>query len=223
LSHWRQFSSARGVGTTDFAKEKPWWGERAVLIESDPPRHNEIRSHVMKVLKPSAVSDLGPEFRVQADLLLDRVLAQSSFDAQKEIAVAYPLKVFGDALGIDSENRENLLIFGDLVFNSFGPQNSVRRKAQEQADAVDAVNWMRSRTSREAVQEGSLGYLLHQLSDNKDLTPQESANVMRGQLSAGVDTTVAALGYMFYAFAKYPRTICHPIPASFLLRAVWRY
>ena len=27
---------------------------------------------------------------------------------------------------------------------------------------------------------------------------------MRGQLAAGVDTTVAALGYMIYCFAKFP-------------------
>ena len=49
LSNWRIYSSARGVGTTDFAKEKPWWGERAVLIESDPPRHYQIRANVIKV------------------------------------------------------------------------------------------------------------------------------------------------------------------------------
>lgn len=59
LSNWRIYSSARVVGKTDFAKEKPWWRECAVLIESDPPRHNQIRANVMKVLSPRAVTDLG--------------------------------------------------------------------------------------------------------------------------------------------------------------------
>lgn len=204
LSDWRQFTSARGVGTTDYAKEEPWWGERAVLIESDPPRHNEIRKQVNHVLSPRAVSDLGPQFRAEADALLDRVLPQGRFDAQTEIANAYPLKVFGDALGIDSANRENLLVFGDLGFNSFGPQNSVRARSQKLAQDVGAMQWMKARTNRAAVRDGSLGDQLHQLSDTGDLTPHESANVMRGQLTAGVDTTVAALGYLFLCFAKHP-------------------
>lgn len=204
LSDWKQYSSARGVGTTDFAKEEPWWGERAVLIESDPPRHNQIRAHVMKVLNPRAVADLGTGFRNEASMLLDMVLKSSTFDAQTDIANVYPLKAFGDALGIDEENRKTLLIFGDLVFNNFGPRNSVLERARRSADAVGAVEWMRSRTAREAVREGSLGRLLHELSDTGDLTPAEAANVMRGQLAAGVDTTVAALGYVFYCFAQNP-------------------
>lgn len=204
LENWKLFSSARGVGTTDFAREKPWWGERAVLIESDPPRHNQIRAKVMKVLSPRVVRGLGPEFRLQANALLDHVLDKSLIDGQTEIANVYPLRVFGDALGIDRENRDNLLVFGDLVFSSFGPANIVRQRAQERAEQMNAVDWMRERTSREAVREGSIGHMLHQLSETDGLTPAESANVMRGQLAAGVDTTVAALGYMMYCFACFP-------------------
>lgn len=204
LSDWKQYSSARGVGTTDFAKEEPWWGERAVLIESDPPRHNQIRAHVLKVLNPRSVAELGPGIRQEANLLLDRVLQTTRFDAQTEIANVFPLKVFGDALGIDSENRETLLTIGDLVFNNFGPRNSVLERARKAADVVGAVEWMRSRTARDAVREGSLGRQLHELSDTGDLTPAEAANVMRGQLAAGVDTTVAALGYTLYCFARFP-------------------
>jgi len=65
------------------------------------------------VLSPGAVADLGPEFRRQAELLLDQVLTKRNFDAHTEIANVYPLKVFGDALGIDSDDRELLLVFGD--------------------------------------------------------------------------------------------------------------
>lgn len=204
LGDWKQYSSARGVGTTDLAKEKPWWGERAVLIESDPPRHNEIKAHVMKVYNPRALADLGTMFRREAEVLLDRVLPQGGFDAQIEIATAYPLKVFGDALGIDGEDRETLLTFGDLVFNNFGPNNSVRARAWDAAEKVGAVDFMRARTARDAVKDGSLGQQLHSLSETGELTPAESANVMRGQLSAGVDTTIAALGYTIYCFARYP-------------------
>jgi len=204
LGDWKQYTSARGVGVTDFAKEEPWWGERAVLIESDPPRHKDIRGGVLSVMNPGAIADLGPEFRRQADLLLDRVLVQRSFDAQKDIANVFPLKVFGDALGIDGDSRETLLVFGDLVFNIFGPRNSVLQRAWDLADKHNAVDWMRTRTQRDALRENSLGHQLHQLADSGDFTEAESANVMRGQLAAGVDTTVAALGYLMLCFARFP-------------------
>jgi len=204
LSDWKRFTSARGVGTTDLAKQAPWWGERAVLIESDPPRHNEIKAQVMKVYNPRAIAELSSGFRAGAEELLDRVLPKGQFDAQADIAIPYPLRVFGDALGIDGADRDMLLTFGDLVFNTFGPRNSVLDRAWDAANAVDAVGWMRSRTARDAVRPGSLGMQLHELSETGDLTPAESANVMRGQLSAGVDTTIAAIGYALYCYAKYP-------------------
>lgn len=96
------------------------------------------------------------------------------------------------------------MVFGDLVFSSFGPQNSVRKRAQDLATEKWALEWVRTRTARDAVREGSLGQQLHELSDTEDITLKESANVMRGQLAAGVGTTVAALGYMIYRFAKSP-------------------
>ena len=204
LGDWKQYSSARGVGTTDLAKEEPWWGERAVLIESDPPRHNEIKAKVMGIYNPRALGDMGVMFRREAESLLDGVLVQGTFDAQADIAAAYPLKAFGDALGIDSKDRETLLTFGDLVFSSFGPMNSIRKKALAEAEKVGAMDYMRTRTARDAVQAGSLGQQLHDLSGQGDLTPAESANVMRGQLSAGVDTTVAAIGYAIYCLARNP-------------------
>ena len=201
---WRTYTSERGVGTTDLAKHTPWWGERAVLIESDPPRHNEIKAQVMQVYSPRTLTELGLVFRKEAETLIDAVIAKRSVDAHADIAAAYPLKVFGDALGIDQAGRDILLTFGDLVFNNFGPKNDISEASWQNANKIGAVDWMRARTARDAVRDGSLGQKLHSLSDRGDLTPAESANVMRGQLAAGVDTTVAALGYAIYCFAVYP-------------------
>ena len=40
-----------------------------------------------------------------------------------ELARAYPLRVFPDAVGLGPEGRENLLAYGSMVFNAFGPRN----------------------------------------------------------------------------------------------------
>ena len=204
LADWRTYSSARGVGLVDFAKNKPWWREPAVLIEADPPRHNEIRARVARVLSAHAVEALRPDFEAQAEALLNRELASGTFDAQTNIAEAYPLKVFGDALGIDGERREMLLVYGDLVFNNFGPDNAVLRASSEWGKQVGAVEWMMQRTGRDAVRPGSLGSQLHALSEDGYLSPAEAWNVMRGQLSAGVDTTIAVIGHALLCLANNP-------------------
>jgi cytochrome P450 len=204
LADWRQYSSARGVGPTDLAKEKPWWGEQAVLIESDPPRHNEIKAQVMKIYNPRAVTELGIEFERQAEKLLDALLVSPQIDGHLDIAEPYILKVFGDALGIARDGREALVTIGEFGFNNFGPRNEILEKNRAEMEQLGAMRWMQERTEKEAVRDGSLGRQLHDLSETGELNAAESANVMRGQLAAGVDTTIAALGYLLYCFAVYP-------------------
>lgn len=42
LLDWRSYASGRGVGISDFAKEKPW-RLPSLLLETDPPLHDRTR------------------------------------------------------------------------------------------------------------------------------------------------------------------------------------
>ena len=200
---WRTFSSARGIGLSDFAKEKPW-RDPAVLLETDPPRHNEIRNRVNRILSQKALEDMREDFVKQADQLLDRILETDSFDAQKELAVAYPLQVFGDAIGIARDGRDKLLAYGDMAFNNFGPLNDVRAASNQKGKELGVIEWIMAQTQRDALRPGSLGDKFHQLAEDGLITHYEAWNVMRGQLTAGVDTTIAALGHLFMCLANDP-------------------
>ncbi len=57
LLDWSSYTSARGVGLSDFAKEKPW-RLPSLLLETDPPLHDRTRALMDKVLSPSAVRGL---------------------------------------------------------------------------------------------------------------------------------------------------------------------
>ncbi len=203
LSDWRTFTSTRGVGTLDIKKEKPW-REPAVLLEADPPRHNEIRLRVGRILSSKAVEALRGEFILQAHVLLDRVLQTREFNAVPKIAEAYPLRVFGDAVGLDEDRRDMLLVYGDMGFNNFGPHNDLLTKSMEYGRATGAIEWMMAHTQRDALRPGSLGAQFHTLADEGFLTQAEAWNVMRGQLTAGVDTTIAALSHALLCLARDP-------------------
>ena len=69
LLDWGSYTSARGVGLSDFAKEKPW-RLPSLLLETDPPLHDRTRKLMDKMLSPSAVR--GCEgFRGAAEALID--------------------------------------------------------------------------------------------------------------------------------------------------------
>src|SRR5215470_15117017 len=48
LNDWQTFSSARGVGLIDFAREKPW-RPPSLVLETDPPLHDRARSVLNRV------------------------------------------------------------------------------------------------------------------------------------------------------------------------------
>ena len=51
------FCSSRGVGLSDFSKEKPW-RPPSIVLEADPPRHDAPRRVLQKVLSPRALRRL---------------------------------------------------------------------------------------------------------------------------------------------------------------------
>ena len=122
LNDWQTFCSRRGVGLSDFAREKPW-RPPSLLLEADPPLHTRTRGAIVKLLSRPALANLQAGFEVAAERLVDRVLQLGSFDGVTELAQAFPLSVFPDAVGVSPEGRENLLPYGEMAFNAFGPRN----------------------------------------------------------------------------------------------------
>src|ERR1700691_843405 len=147
LLDWGSYTSARGVGMSDFAKEKPW-RLPSLLLETDPPLHDRTRALMDKVLSPAAVRGLREAFAVAAETLIDDLLVRGSFDAVRDLAEAYPLTVFPDAVGMPVENRRFLLPYGNMVFNSFGPRNEFLEAAVQ--DAAPVLQWVQAQSQRDA-------------------------------------------------------------------------
>src|SRR5262245_53005742 len=59
LHDWQSFCSSRGVGLSDFAKEKPW-RPPSLVLETDPPEHDRARAVLNRVLSATAMRELRP-------------------------------------------------------------------------------------------------------------------------------------------------------------------
>ena len=201
LNDPQTFCSSRGVGLSDFAKEKPW-RPPSLILEADPPAHTRTRTVLSKVLSPAVMKRLRDGFMAAAEAKVDELMARGSFDAIPEFAEAYPLSVFPDALGLKPEGREHLIPYASLVFNAFGPPNELRQQAIERSAPHQA--YVTAQCQRDNLNPGGFGACIHAFSDSGEITPAEAPLLVRSLLSAGLDTTVYGIGAAVYCLARFP-------------------
>lgn len=154
LTDWQGFQSAAGVGLSNFRHEKPW-RPPSLLLEADPPRHDAPRAVLSEVLGPRALRRLREAWLADAERLVDEVLGGGEFDAVTALAEAFPLRVFPDAVGLGPEGRENLLPYGDHLFNAFGPVNDLVEKGQPRVAELSA--WVNAQCARERLAPDGFG------------------------------------------------------------------
>jgi cytochrome P450 len=201
MTDWQTYCSSAGVGLSDFRKEPPW-RPPSIILEADPPLHTRTRAVLTRILSPAAINVLRSTFEREADALVARLVERGEFDGIADLAEAFPLKVFPDAVGIAADGRENLLPYGSMVFNSFGPRNDLVDRAM--ANAGPVRDWIMSKCSRAALEPGGLGMQIFEAVETGELTESEAGMLVRSFLSAGIDTTVYGLGNALYCFARYP-------------------
>lgn len=196
-----RFSSAAGIGLTNFWKERPW-RPPSLLLEADPPEHTRVRRVTARVMSPRTIEGLRPQFERQAEDLVTTVVARGEFDGFTELAQAYPLRVFPDAVGVSRHGRENLLRYGDMVFNGFGPRNQLFREAM--AAGASASDWIAEQCLRGSLSPDGLGARMYAAVDRGEITEDEAGLLVRSLLSAGIDTTVHAIGWALHLLATHP-------------------
>ncbi len=201
LNDWQTFGSGAGVGLANFHKEGNW-RPPSLLLETDPPTHTRARTVMNRVISPSNLRKLRDGFYEHATRLINRALELGSFDAVAEVTQPYTLRVFPDAVGIADEERETLLPYGNMVFNTMGPKNELYHASLAPVDKV--LPWVMQRCARAALRSGSLGAEVYKYADSGDVTEQEAALLVRSFLSAGIDTTIFALGNALLCFAEHP-------------------
>ncbi|WP_306319829.1 MULTISPECIES: cytochrome P450 [unclassified Streptomyces] len=202
LIDWQRFESGSGVGLANFRHEEPW-RKPSVLLEADPPLHDAPRRVLRDILAPPALRRLRDLWARAADELVDQVLAEGTeFDAFTELAGAFPLRVFPDAVGLGPDGRENLLPYGNMAFNAFGPRNELVAADADRAAELGA--WVGAQCAREALADTGFGADIWAAADRGDLTYEQAPLVVRSLLTAGVDTTVHGLAACLYAFSTHP-------------------
>jgi hypothetical protein len=156
----------------------------------------------MRILSRPAVQALQAGFEREAARRVEALVTAGRFDAVRDLAEPYPIQVFGDAVGIPAEGRENLLPYGNMAFNAFGPRNALFEESMRQVAPVS--DWITRQCRREALRPDGFGAQIYAAADRGEATEQEAALLVRSLLTAGLDTTAHAIGNAVLCFVEHP-------------------
>jgi cytochrome P450 len=200
LADWRAFMSVAGVRLIDLRVDA--WRPPGLLLEANPPDHTVVRQIIERVLSSRAVKLLRERFRARAETLVERLVGAGGFDAMEELARVFPVEAFADEVGVAEEGRENLLPYGDMVFNGQGLRNEYFHAAMQ--NAAELQEWIMASCRRENLAPGGFGAQIYDAADAGEITEAQVGMLVRWFPSAGSDTNVSSLGYAAHLFATNP-------------------
>jgi hypothetical protein len=205
LNDHATFISGAGVGLANFNLETPF-RPKSLILEADPPLHTQTRTVLSRILSPKAVTQIRATFTAEAEALVERCLRSrwppGQIDGVHDLAQPYPLKVFPDAVGVEGDGRENLLVYGDLIFNSMGPRNELLARAAAAHGPGHRVD--HGALPARHLRPGGFGDQIYQAADAGEISHEQAPLLVRSFLSAGVDTTINGLGNALFSLAHHP-------------------
>lgn len=225
---FERFINSRGNGVYDIARGEAI-REPGLLVENDPPDHTAFRAVMTDAISPRNLRPLRDQFQRVADEVVDRLLELRAFDAQRELAAEFPLRVVPDAImGIEPGGNEKLLDYSVFLFESMGPRTP---RAAGVLDALVGVeetrDWVSRRCGRDGVRAGSIGALIWAAADRGEITDRQAPNLVRSLVGAGVDTTIHSLATTIQLLVSHPEQWdflrSNPARAKFAFEEALRY
>ena len=95
---------------------------RKSMIDTDPPRHDELRALVNRRFTPKAVGVWEEQVRKVVREVLDGAMAKGEFDFVAEVASEIPMQVFAEILGVPQSQRREIIEIGDRLLGNADPE-----------------------------------------------------------------------------------------------------
>lgn len=198
LADWRTFSS-RGIGLTEERNE----AMDGTILASDPPDHDALRKTLDYGLSPRVLrQEAEATIKRRSQEIVEAAVARGSFDAVEDLARAFPLSVVLDLIGLPQEGRDRVLDWADGAFNSFGPDNERTRSGA--ASVGDLWGYLYTSVTPDRLAPGSMGRKVHEAAERGEIPPETLFVQMAAFITAGLDTTIHAIGSGIWLFARHP-------------------
>jgi cytochrome P450 len=199
LTDWETFSSAAGVALTEGVNQ----ALTGTVLASDPPEHDRLRAVMSERLAPRALGGFRTSVRLQADAMVRDLVRRRSFDAVEDLALAFPVAVLLDLIGLPDDGRDQVLNWADGAFNAFGPDNErLRRSLPVHQDKFD---YLASVVASGRLAPGSIGRGICEAADRGEIERASCVSLLAALVDAGLDTTINAMSNVALLFSRHPR------------------
>lgn len=201
FADWRRFCSGHGTGIVH-TKKAGNWRRQSPVLENDPPEHGRYRRILQKVLTGRSLLEIKDRFAKEADVMVSDLVDRGHFDAQTELAAAFPLVVVPTMLGLAAEDRDAMVLYSELNFNSMGPNNNLRQASVARAAGIPAR--VEALCCRESLSKDGLGARIYEECEIAGISDTDAAILVRTFFSASMDTTAIGIGMTIHALASNP-------------------
>jgi cytochrome P450 len=194
-----------GLTEADWHERFPGWARnRRALLFLDPPDHTRVRRLVAKAFTPRTVERLRPDIVRLTDAILDRF--DGVVDAISDLALALPITVIGEMLGVPEADRHELqpLVRASIVALDTQAALDELDVALRARDAV--VERMEGLIAERRAHPADdlLSHLIHVEEAGDKLTPDELGSTITQLFAAGFETTTNLIGNGLLALLDHP-------------------
>ena len=196
LGDWRTYSSARGtLVDTDITLLPP------NMFNMDPPRHDELRSILARVLTPTRVAGLEPVVRAYARELVEGVKGNGAMDVSTEFAQMVPTITMCTLMDLPREDRSKFLRWNldTLAGGDFTSPDALAAYGEM------AVYWTELVAVRRAVPGNDLiSQIIHTEVDGEPLSDEEIGGFCSLLHDAAQNTTMNMLTHGVLELGRHP-------------------
>ncbi|HEY4557046.1 MAG TPA: cytochrome P450 [Enteractinococcus sp.] len=171
-------------------------------LAADPPEHGPLRAVLTDNLSPRAMRSMKAEIYAKADALVQELAAKGSFDGMKDMAVAFPVSIVLDLIGVQGDLRAKILPWGEAAFNLLGPMNE--RSQQSMPIAGELFQWTHEEMQGTDLAEGSIGRNIWEAAERGDISHDSFGYIVHQILAAGMDTTITTIGNALVLLGQHP-------------------
>lgn len=181
---------------------------RKSMIDTDPPRHTELRKLIARRFTSRAVKVWEEAVRTVCDRVFTEALPKGEFDFVREISSEIPMQVFAEILGVPQEDRRLIVDMGDRILGNQDPEfaqehldDSHRMLPFSSPVALEMFEFGRKLAAarRENPRDDIVSLLV-----NADLTQREFDVYFVLLATAGNETTRHTITHGLLALLEYP-------------------
>ena len=175
----------------------------ASLINTDPPRHRQLRSLVTQAFTPRAVEALAPRISALTAELLDPVVPAGSTDLIEQLAYPLPVIVIAELMGIPAEDRDRFKQWSDVIVSQ-SPDAGEDHSSGNREMAEYFLAMIEQRRQRPG--DDLISSLLRAEIDGQRLSIMELLGFCTLLLVAGNETTTNLIGNAVLCLTDVPGT-----------------